>query len=90
MLGRTERGAGVRGTAAVVLAVSHCCISTASIDRIGLSGDQQVNQKRIWTSGSELQTEKKRKRKESRVLSVKDPLMKLKCGPFDSCSVLVH
>lgn len=35
----------------VVLVVSHCCISAASVDRIGLSGDQQVNQKRIWTSG---------------------------------------
>lgn len=43
--------AEVRGTAVVVLVVSHCCISTASKDHIGLSGDQQVNQKRIWTSG---------------------------------------
>lgn len=46
-----DRGAEVRGTAVVVLVVSHCCISTASVDHIGLSGDQQVNQKGIWTSG---------------------------------------
>lgn len=37
--------------AVVALVVSHCCICTASKDHIGLSGDRQVNQKRIWTSG---------------------------------------
>lgn len=46
-----------RGAAAVVLVVSHCCISATSGDHVGLSEAQRGNQKRIWTSGFQLNTQ---------------------------------